>query len=78
MSLRKYYSQQTKFKKWGDALLLFCPALTGIVLQLPISDNAMKWIIAALNFGTVAGKFLLNKYDAKEKDENKTDTASDN
>lgn len=71
MKLVNYYSKKSKYKKWGDFLLVMCPALTGVALQLPLSDNAIKWILAGLNVGTILGKFLLNKYDAKGTELNK-------
>lgn len=68
--LGKYYSKKTKYKKLGDALLLVCPLLVGVALELPLSDNAIKWILVLINLGTIVGKLLLSWADSKETERN--------
>jgi hypothetical protein len=69
MSIKEYYSKKSKYKKWGDALLVACPLLSTAVIDLPLSDAWIKWILFFLNLGTIGGKLLLNRYDAKQADE---------
>lgn len=58
----KHFYQPTpaKWRKIGDTILVGCTSLSGMIMGLPLTDNAKLWVIFTLNGVGVAGKMLTN------------------
>lgn len=59
--MKKYYKPTpVKWRKLGDAFLLFSAGLSGAVMGLPISDNSRTWVLFAVNIVGIIGKVITN------------------
>lgn len=61
-----------RWRQIGDSILLAQAGLTGIIMTLPVSDNAKVWAIAIVNFLGIIGKIMTN-FSAKKDNEPSSD-----
>lgn len=67
MSVIGRFNNRPKLKKIGDAFLICSASLTTAVMGLPLSDNAIKWIVFGINLFGIAGKIITNVMCSDEK-----------
>lgn len=61
MRTKNYYkSTPVKMRKIGDAILMFSVSISGMIMTLPVSDNAQKWLVFIIGAVGVAGKIITN------------------
>ena len=68
MNLTENYKAPTpvKWRKIGDAILLFSTSMSAMVMGLPLSEHAKLWTIFILNGIGVIGKVITNLFKEEE------------
>lgn len=66
--IKEYYKQQTsiKWRKIGDAILLFSISVSGMIAGLPITDKQAMWAMFVCNLSGIMGKMLTNFFKEEE------------
>lgn len=67
--INEYYKIPTapKWRKIGDTILLGCSSLSIAVMNLPLTDNQIKWVVFSINVVGIAGKLISNLFKEEEK-----------